>query len=426
VNPSETEILAKEICLRSDFEREAVRMTHRLVDAPSSGVRDAAEAWIGVLRQQKSISQTAALELDEIDHSVRPLAYAEDKHGFWDRFINSPMVERASRCLRERTTMSMPLTDSAEHSFFVMCPCLGTHPKLAIASVAQLAEDVRLVHWMNDTAAIRLASQASLIELANTRVQEAELRAQIAEAQSRGYREMASRMSHVIAGSVFAARMHVESILNREFSIPQEITRRATRAFTALQQVEDGLGRARLLDIPWCRYGKAIELSSFLEKRLAELTDAIGSAKEPFSWQLPTEPLTVYAAPHRLYYAFRDLFLGVWMLKCKDPGSPANVTIDRAGAYARVCVEAPINGRVGGVPTDKLLAVLDDPETFLSSAEEPLERGISFHLARRLIEEIETDCGAELRRGQLEIEDKRDPETNTPTQLRVIVKLPCD
>jgi hypothetical protein len=92
VNPSELEILAEEIRLRSDFEREADRVTQRLIRQPPTEIQEAADAWVSVLRQQKQTLHTAAVTLDEQSKTLRLLASAESRPGFWDEFLKSELA----------------------------------------------------------------------------------------------------------------------------------------------------------------------------------------------------------------------------------------------------------------------------------------------------------------------------------------------
>jgi len=90
----------------------------------------------------------------------------------------------------------------------------------------------------------------------------------------------------------------------------------------------------------------------------------------------------------------------------------------------RDSVVVEIRGMVGegmrAVPSDRLIAALDDTESFLSSEENPVERGVSFHLARRLIGEID-GAGIEYRLTPCVPEDA---SAAAGTELHVFVSIP--
>lgn len=118
-------------------------------------------------------------------------------------------------------------------------------------------------------------------------------------ARAEGYREMAGRMAHVVSGSVYLAKTSLEAIDGDSPELSEDVREKISTARAALEQAEQGFMRARLLDIPWNRYGENIGVPNFLEHLVKELNSAAGPV-EPFRHaRWPSSPLHVYAARHR-------------------------------------------------------------------------------------------------------------------------------
>lgn len=250
-------------------------------------------------------------------------------------------------------------------------PCPGSKPPIAITTVARHNSRIQLLRWMTDVAATHAAAIMAIVRAG--------------EERERGYRELASRMAHVVSSSVCVAELRLRLVLEGGVT-DAKIKQAVSRAIETLGEAQRGLTRARLLDLPWDRYGEDIPLVEFLQDVSSELNKAVAPrvAVEPGD-SSSIQPC-VHAARERLRYAFRDLLLGVWLLGGKH--QPVKWTVRDGQERVQVDIEGDVTDRVGGIPATLILDHFFDPATFLSSDREPSEYGVSFHLARQLIREI--------------------------------------
>jgi signal transduction histidine kinase len=380
MSKSEIEVVAEELRARLDFDCVAGQLSDWIISQPPGDISTVVDAWVRLLKQQSVSLHAAALTLSG-PGNLHILAAAESRQGFWRELIGLPFVSRLVGCVQEKKMWASvlpqdPRWTQESGAMLLAFPCPGSKPLITMATVARHNSQIQLLRWMTDAAARHAGTMMALFRAGQESERERE----------RGYRELASRMAHVVSNSVCVAELRLRSLQEkgvRDVNIKDSIS----QVIETLGDAQRGLTRARLLDLPWDCYGEEVSLVEFMQERSRELNEAVAPRVAVETDDFGDERPSVYAAPERLRYAFRDLLLGVWLLGGKR--RPVKLILHDRQDRVEIHIEGDVTEQVGGIPSKLILDHFFDPATFLSSDQEPSEYGVSFHFARQLIKEIE-------------------------------------